>query len=309
MVVSVKAISIGCAVPRLGFTGVVHSAFHCAVNLQRSGDSMLLTVLSSGEADLPQGIRLDTPRGYTFERIPVGTRTTCQDGILTLGRILKGDLREGHSWECDLSSMDADMTSPEVAAAWRNAWHALRERRVRLGSVMITGDDLDNMSTYDSVAAQLMNRILGRIRRATTAYEAAGMTEVGALVGLGPGLTPSGDDLLTGYLAGLWCAVRRRPERQRFLEAVAELVDRYSLRTNDIARTYLRLAARGQVSSRLVDLTTVICLGEGCASVLAAAEAAMRVGHSSGMETVNGLLLGMAAWDGQYLLGWGTGRQ
>jgi hypothetical protein len=118
------------------------------------------------------------------------------------------------------------------------------------------------------------------------------------LVGLGTGLTPSGDDILTGFLAGLWCAVRGKPERGAFLEAVAELVNLYASRTNDIARTFLCLAARGQVSSRLVDLAATICEGASPARVSAAAEGAMQVGHTSGMESVNGLLLGLAAWDG-----------
>lgn len=147
-----------------------------------------------------------------------------------------------------------------------------------------------------------MNGSMRAILEATANYDVVGMEDIGALVGLGTGLTPSGDDILTGYVAGLWCTVRRKPQRRAFLGAVANLVVRYSTRTNDIARTYLCLAARGQVSSRLVDLAAAICNGSDAERVWAATEAAMQVGHTSGMETVRGLLLGLAAWDGAGLL-------
>jgi hypothetical protein len=36
--------------------------------------------------------------------------------------------------------------------------------------------------------------------------------------------------------------------------------------------------------------------------LLEIAEAAMKIGHTSGMETVTGLLVGLTAWEGNHLV-------
>jgi hypothetical protein len=118
-----------------------------------------------------------------------------------------------------------------------------------------------------------------------------------ALIGLGTGLTPSGDDFLVGYLVGLWCTVRDTEERRQFVSNLGKAVIRLSRRTNDISRTYLYHAAHGQVSSRLEALAGAICRAENLEHLLAAAESAMQTGHTSGMDAVTGLLVGLAAWE------------
>ena len=54
MTVAVRAVSVGEAVPRRNFNGAVHSVFENAANIQGAGEGLLLTVLGSGNADLPQ---------------------------------------------------------------------------------------------------------------------------------------------------------------------------------------------------------------------------------------------------------------
>jgi len=300
MTACLQAVSVGCAVPRLNFEGAVHSVFESAVNLQLPGDGMLLTLLC-GQTDLPQGIRLEGLEGFTFQGLSVGARATCRGSMLTVGNALTVDLRAGRTYACDLSSLGTDVRRSSVAAAWQYAWDALGERLKRSGSAIV-GVGMDQGSSPQSLMLQQLDRALRQIVRAARRYDLAGMGKLGGLVGLGSGLTPSGDDLLTGYLAGLWCASRKKPERLSFLTSVGQLVLALSARTNDISRTYLCHAASGQVSSRLVDLATEISAGADRPHVSACAEAAMRVGHSSGMETVNGLLLGLAAWDGSRLV-------
>ncbi|RPI88851.1 MAG: DUF2877 domain-containing protein, partial [Chloroflexi bacterium] len=124
---------------------------------------------------------------------------------------------------------------------------------------------------------------------------------VEALIGLGSGLTPSGDDLLVGYLTGLWCTVQDKDERTRFVLKLGKNIIDLSSKTNDISRTYLYHAAQGQVSSRLADLAEGICRGTGPARLGETAEAAFKVGHTSGMDTVSGLLIGLTVWMGPEL--------
>jgi hypothetical protein len=130
----------------------------------------------------------------------------------------------------------------------------------------------------------------------------AASSSIEKLIGLGAGLTPSGDDLLVGYLAGLWCAVWDKSELAQSVSNLGKVVVRLSRQTNDISRTYLYHASRGQVSSRLADLAEVICRGQNSDRLLTTVASAMQVGHTSGMDAVTGLLIGLAAWEGNHLL-------
>jgi hypothetical protein len=131
---------------------------------------------------------------------------------------------------------------------------------------------------------------------ATRQFDLSAASSFDALIGLGSGLTPSGDDLLVGYLAGLWCAVLDKSERVQFASNLGQAIIHHSSKTNDISRTYLCHAARGQVSSRLADLAEVICRGENSDRLLITVESAMQAGHTSGMDAVTGLLFGLTTW-------------
>ena len=121
-------------------------------------------------------------------------------------------------------------------------------------------------------------------------------TSVKTLIGLGSGLTPSGDDLLIGYLTGLWCSIQDKSERIQFVSSFGKMIVHLASETNDISRTYLYHAAQGQVSSRLADLAEVISCGENPEHLAKISEAAFEVGHTSGMDTATGLLVGLATW-------------
>src|SRR5512145_1647095 len=77
-----RAISIGYAVPNENFDASVHSVFQSALNLRLNEESGLLTLIAFGEGDLPQGIRLDAPASFSFEKFGTGEPAMCRDGIL-----------------------------------------------------------------------------------------------------------------------------------------------------------------------------------------------------------------------------------
>jgi hypothetical protein len=286
-----EAVCLGYTVPRRLFDAEIHSAFASAANLRSAGSYRLLTLVTAGEADLPQGIRLKTPQGFSFEGLRTGERFTCRDGLLRCEQApLTIDLRPAKRWKCDLPALAADLNDPSTLAALRSVEQMLAGWQARVAIGLPAGQ---------VAAARRMGESVSGLVAATRRYdEAAATGSVATLIGLGPGLTPAGDDFLVGYLAGLWCTVRGRGERVGFLSSLGKAVVRLSRRTNDISRAYLVHAAHGQVSSRLADLVGVICRGEGSDRLLETAEAAMSVGHTSGMEAVAGLLLGLSAWDG-----------
>ncbi|MFC8501998.1 DUF2877 domain-containing protein [Pedococcus sp. NPDC057267] len=107
---------------------------------------------------------------------------------------------------------------------------------------------------------------------------------VGALVGAGPGLTPSGDDVLCGVLLGLRLAAR--------LDAVATLGAAVRGRlggTTTLSAALLTEAVAGYAVPQVLRLASALARGDDRAAVAAAREVAA-VGHSSGRDLLAGVV-------------------
>lgn len=98
------------------------------------------------------------------------------------------------------------------------------------------------------------------------------------LIGLGIGLTPSGDDFLCGVLAGLTLLGLRDSQNFRHLSAE---ISRNLAKTNAISAAFLRCAMNGQFSEALVTL--------GSVSFSQSLQMFHDIGHSSGADTLCGL--------------------
>jgi hypothetical protein len=290
-----EAICIGYAVPRCDFEAEVHSVFTSAANLRLVRSKRLVTMVVAEEADLPQGIRLNTPHGFSFEGLQTKERVTVREGILCCEHSnLQVDLRMAQRWKCSLPALAANLSDPATSSAWQFVKQMLDERRARARSGLPAGQ---------LAATRRISENAKSLVAATSRYnltEAVGV--VTTLIGLGPGLTPAGDDFLVGYLTGLWCTAGENSEQIRFLSGLGKAVFLLSRRTNTISQTYLIHAARGQVSSRLDDLAKTICQGERSDRLVEAGKAAIQIGHDSGMEAVTGLLMGLSAWEDENLV-------
>ncbi len=289
------AISIGYAVPGGNFAASVHSAFQSALNLRLHGENHLLTLIASSEGDLPQGIRLNVPEGLSFENFQVGEPAVCKDSILHFEKnSLTVQLSGARRWKCDLPALKFDPAKPAVSAAWNFGWEVLNKRQ-RLSESELVANELVHESEQTGVSHKA-GKAMRDLLDATRQYD-LNVSAVEALIGLGSGLTPSGDDLLMGYMAGLWCTGQDKNERMQFMWSLGETIIGFSSKTNDISRTYLYHAAQGQVSSRLANLAEEISRGENPGHLSEITEAAMSIGHTSGMDAVTGLLIGLAAWN------------
>ena len=112
---------------------------------------------------------------------------------------------------------------------------------------------------------------------------------VGGLVGLGPGLTPSGDDLLAGLLLAMTVG-EAGPAAKLLGDSASSLaVDR----TTVLSATLLGHAAKGSGPEAAHTLLASI-LGESPQPDLqGAARSLTEAGHTSGWDTLAGLLLGI----------------
>jgi len=137
-----------------------------------------------------------------------------------------------------------------VAAAWGHAWQAVKARRTTLAGEAIVGGRASQEPDCIAVISRRMNEAVRSLFEATKTKRCYCVGELTGLIGLGPGLTPSGDDLLMGYLVGLWCTTGGKLERQSFLAALGESVIHLSRTTNDISRTIFAWRRAGKFRAR-----------------------------------------------------------
>jgi hypothetical protein len=125
-------------------------------------------------------------------------------------------------------------------------------------------------------------------------HEAAAFAE--ALIGLGEGLTPAGDDFLVGFLAALWRCMISDSARYLFLHPFGSAVAAAAVRTNAISRSFLEAAAvSGEVSEPPAILAARILRGAVPEEVRDALRSVLAIGASSGAAGALGLLIGIRA--------------
>jgi hypothetical protein len=140
-----------------------------------------------------------------------------------------------------------------------------------------------------------LDRAVARVRALVRAYrdddpEAVRATSI-PLLGLGSGLTPSGDDLAGAALFGR----RLRASRQRAWErTAAQLSHEVERRSHAVSAALFHDLARGQSFAPLHTIADALATGDH-GGALAAAGELVAIGHSSGWDMFTGLVIGVSA--------------
>lgn len=298
-----QALSVGIQVPPHPFSGTVHSVFRQACNLWLEPGG-LLTLLPCQKGNVPHGIRLDTSSHSIFlHALRIGQPVACRGGILRIdGPDFSVDLRPAHPWHIDLKGLQIDLGRPTQAQSWAVAWSELKKHyhqsglSENLGAVFLS-EGQPAMPAVSEILLQQGAYTIPSLLQATCRLQLReAMISMRSLIGLGYGLTPSGDDFLVGYMAGLWCTAGANPSRIQFLTALGSELSEAATTTNQISCAYLRSAAKGHVSEAIAKLAQQLSQANQIGNVRAATQAALQVGHTSGADGVLGLLVGCLAW-------------
>jgi len=112
-----------------------------------------------------------------------------------------------------------------------------------------------------------------------------------SLAGLGPGLTPAGDDFLAGVLLAL---AEERPTDADLGEIADLLLETAAPRTHEISAAYLKTAHAGEAHERWHALLGALSAGDSTA-IEDTAHGVVEVGETSGADMLAGFLTAMQA--------------
>jgi hypothetical protein len=113
-----------------------------------------------------------------------------------------------------------------------------------------------------------------------------------SLLGLGPGLTPSGDDFVGAALCARLFAARGDGGLEAWQTAARRLVGAAQARTNEVSAALFGDLVAGETYGSLAALLRGLADGD-LAGALDAARALTFVGHSSGWDLLAGCVLGL----------------
>ncbi len=259
---------------RPGRLGSVHSVYRGALNI--CSDIGLLTIAWRSSGGLPNGILVSEDAEFTTCVI-VGQPVTVDERGLRLPK-LNIDLRHAARWSPRLEPGQAPL--PAYAD---------------LAPLLRTVPDLGGFSGVLSGRMPPPPSIIGLAQALHGGTDQDLVASCSALVGLGDGLTPSGDDLLVGASAALRRAGDERAAR--LATAAAEMAPGH---TTDIALMFHTCAARGDYSQRLHALLERLADGPRHADV----EVMLDWGASSGADCLLGVVVAsdpaFATWPDGY---------
>src|SRR5262249_51641327 len=134
---------------------------------------------------------------------------------------------------------------------------------------------------------------LPRLMNATRSRDGnAALVVLSELIGLGPGLTPAGDDFIVGWLAGLALSARASAQIA-FLEAICRGVENLAHTTTFVSPQHLRDGCAFMFCERVSDRCVCVALGEPKCTLARHVAAQIAVGASAGADAAAGLMFAL----------------
>ncbi len=112
------------------------------------------------------------------------------------------------------------------------------------------------------------------------------------LVGLGPGLSPSADDALAGFMAARWWIANSLGRELDRVRAMNEVIVGQMRGTTLMSQQLIEHAGIGEINEAVGELLEAILVGTA-ADVKAGVESVSKIGETSGIDTVVGVLVGL----------------
>lgn len=265
------------------FSGRVHSIFAQVINIV-STDDELYSLTTDGMDPGPLSLRVAIGKPWPEWPITAGDAVLSAEGILTVGSV-PVVWRTAAVWQGILPSFPR--WSPPEGRAVLDSLAAEIRRQGRPGGML---ELLLPSGTADVTARTLKQRAENLLAALAAADWPAADTAAVRLLGLGGGLTPSGDDFCCGLLMAVNMAAG--PFSEEYRRFGQRLVLAATSRTTDISAAMLRQAATGRARERVLLLLRQLASGD-MAPIKAALAPVLAIGSLSGTDLTVGLYAGL----------------
>jgi len=284
-----------------GFQGIVHSVFQHTLNIV--SDELLITVVEDRVGEIPNGLLVDQTVGQRFDQggIQPRMRVECDEGGLEIQeahtsimlsrartfpsqRVLPGPVLPTSEWAQYLRIGETIGVTWSPTEGIGPLWHHVDDLIEGRLAVIAPRSPI-----VDAAAGPIASLIKGFTERDLTLVDDCARS----LSGLGIGLTPSGDDVLTGFVAAVTLVSKGWHREAEFQPIIQQIVDSSEGQSNIIARSYLLHASRAEISRSLAEYITAFVSRVG-QDVLHVTNQLFDYGGTSGAELGLGAFLALS---------------
>ena len=294
----VEALSISWRVARAvreeGWSGEV-LAVHPRSCYLLDEDGAIYAVVQEGLGKGPLNLVIaSSPSPQPFQHLAVGDTVKTAGDVLLLSDSLDVGLAKAELWDPKpyvALGGDAEAMQHSLAALQQAAAKFAPEKSLVALLPYLAEDELPavlqkvtHFPRSHALMGGLADSLADRNRRGLKVVTSS-------LAGLGPGLTPAGDDFLAGVLLAL--AEQRQADAE--LGKIADLLlETAASRTHEISAAYLKAAHAGEAHERWHPLLGALAAGDS-AAIGEAVRGVAHVGETSGADMLAGFLTAMQA--------------
>lgn len=267
------------------FTGYVHSIFNRTVNIQSLENGELYTVACQEIDNGPNTLVIQVDC-FNSINLAINDHVYVGKNVLHIANKLAMTVENAELWESMLPKYPQN-----VETLNRN----LTRMRDYIDNHGIGGGMKKSNHPNTAFEIELLRMLEERTGSLLTELFNNRMSEsiekASKLIGLGPGLTPSGDDFLVGLFAVLNIQKSPRHPLKGFCKEVVKLAKPL---TNDISYMAMHKASIGKVRESIISLINSILYGTE-EDLILSLNKVLKIGSSSGTDIALGIVAGLEA--------------
>ena len=282
--------------------GTIHSVFRKAVNITH--DSTILALLSDELPRMPNSVRLrSVVTDKLLPNLQPGMKVCVGNDKLAIPSCnFSFHLSDTPLWEPRPDVTAYQWHRETVAQHTRLLTQFFAQKQLQGGLAPLIGSLFLEQLPQETPLSRMAMPKLRLLAQASWQQNIAGIEEATlGLAGLGPGLTPSGDDVLGGFAATMALLSPQLSADSISRKHIASTIAAVAKpRTTKLSAVLLEFASRGEVSEQFGTLLLSLNLPtEEFETVQKATDRVLAFGASSGGDILLGMLLGLRALEGE----------
>ena len=284
--VRLQAVSAGeLGLQRLGAStrGAVIAKFEKSLYARLESD-VFVCIGARAIGDGPLNVLIEPADWSCMVAVPLGERVEARPGTLDFGNRVRVALSRATPWRPRHRVAQSRIAPQQLRTLLSIAKRIAPEAGLSRLAFAPTGDDADTLLAFAHPAWRALESWLASSARPGT-DDSVPAPRASRLIGLGPGLTPAGDDVFCGVLVAL-----RFLERDRSAAALWRWLEpQLGQRTSALSAAHLQAAAMGQGHEALHAVLESIA--EDGSALDEALGALGEIGHCSGWDALAGVVL------------------
>jgi len=273
--------------------GRIHSLFRRVVNFE-GGDGQIYTILDKSLDNGPYAVRVDFEENdnlFDLE-IKLNDEVVLENKKLRLGAGISIKFDRCRTWQPqNIKKKPEEIDNKQIRDNIDIYRRRLIDAQIRGGCSYYHIKDIAGGELYKAV---LMERELdGRIRNFLTCLKSGSdelEKEINSLIGLGNGLTPSGDDFLAGFITAV--GVIEGENAKAAFKRIKEAIRQSVMSTTDISRSMINASLEGKRRERMSSFIDAM-LHSDRQMLNISIDKVLAIGSTSGADLSSGVVAGL----------------